>query len=398
MSGVLHEETSLKEKPAGNKFRFLLPLVILAAALALWIFTIHRNILSSYRYFLSYAIKKQQASVSRMPPPATMSSQATTTTPQLRIGIIISADPMRQKEYAIPISTVQCYGLKHGYHVLVLDPQNASHWVGDDERCKKCRGFFFARICVTAHILHNYDYLVHLDGDTGVVNPDIRIEEFLKPRDFDILYEERFYNGEIAAGIYIVRNSNFSHHYLREWAAYDDRLPNVVWNNADNGILHIHLLRTLFPNDGDGRNMTKHCYSLYEMADTLETYDQYVGCVTGYLAKRRTGTSPIRIQRRGHGLARDLGTVQGKVSDVDLFVHAVKEKQAKKLYAGPAQCLTREAARSWEPDIRPGFKVTIAVMKKLLIQDDPKTKAGRPYSLAEPASIGNCWPNCTDRW
>ena len=395
---VINNDVSLKETHAGagKKFRLqlLLPLVILVTASTFRIITIHRKMKG---YSLSY-VSTNETSFSRISPTATMFPPTTTIPQRKNIGIIISADSIRQNEYAIPISTVQCYGLKHGYHVLVLDPLNSSHWVGDD-RCQRFQSLLFARICVTAHILHKYDYLIHLDGDTGVVNPNIRIEDFLTPRDdFDILFEERFHSGEIAAGNYLVKNSNFSHHFLREWADYDGRLPTVAWNNGDNGILHIHLLRTLFPNDEDGRNRTMQCYSLYERADTLEIYDEYVGCVTGYLAKRRTGTSPIRIQRRGHGLARDLWTVQRKVSDVDLFVHAIKEKQAKNFYAGPAQCLTREEAHSWEPDIRPGFKVTIAVMKKLIIEDDPKTKAGRPYSLAEPAYIGHCWPNCTDRW
>lgn len=59
---------------------------------------------------------------------------------------------------------------------------------------------------MVAQHLGNYDYLLFLDADMGVVNPQRRIEEFIDNR-FDVTLYDRFYNAEIVAGAYLLKNS-----------------------------------------------------------------------------------------------------------------------------------------------------------------------------------------------
>ena len=65
----------------------------------------------------------------------------------------------------------------------------------------------FQRHCVTRKLLHDnphIPYLLFLDADMGVVNPNHTIEEYLYP-NYDIIFYERIMNYEVAAGSYIVR-------------------------------------------------------------------------------------------------------------------------------------------------------------------------------------------------
>ena len=52
--------------------------------------------------------------------------------------------------------------------------------------------------------MNNYDYVVFVDSDMGVINPNRSIEEFLID-DKHLIFYNRIFNIEVAAGGYIAK-------------------------------------------------------------------------------------------------------------------------------------------------------------------------------------------------
>ncbi|KAE9420604.1 hypothetical protein Angca_001921, partial [Angiostrongylus cantonensis] len=72
------------------------------------------------------------------------------------------------------------------------------------------------------------------------------IEEIVDP-NVEIIFYERFFNWEVAAGSYLVRNSDWSQSFLegkflsRCFADYEFRLPKS-FHATDNGAIHVRAL------------------------------------------------------------------------------------------------------------------------------------------------------------
>uniref|UniRef100_A0A914C4Y6 Uncharacterized protein n=1 Tax=Acrobeloides nanus TaxID=290746 RepID=A0A914C4Y6_9BILA len=114
-----------------------------------------------------------------------------------------------------------------------------------------------------------------LDADTGVINPNHCIEEWIDDR-VNIIFYERFHNFEVMAGNYLVKNTEFSRNFLMKWAEYQYLHPRSSWHNSDNGALHIHILKTL---RGGANTEINACESIWQKSKSYQTYWAYVTCV-----------------------------------------------------------------------------------------------------------------------
>ncbi|KAK6032484.1 hypothetical protein OSTOST_01341, partial [Ostertagia ostertagi] len=99
---------------------------------------------------------------------------------------------------------------------------------------------YLRRHCVVAHVLPNYHTILYIDADMGVVNPKKRIEEYVDD-NVEISFFDRFYNWEVAAGSYIVKNTTWTQKFLKGFADYEYRLP-AHYHGTDNGALHVSLI------------------------------------------------------------------------------------------------------------------------------------------------------------
>lgn len=236
--------------------------------------------------------------------------------PENRIAIVmVVTKETRPETYDIAIQTVRCYCKMHNYEfVLAVDSDfNCSH-----------KDKFFRRHCAAAKILPLFDAILFLDADIGIVNPDRKIENFMKG-GIDITFYDRFYNWEVMAGSYIAKNTQYSVDLLNEFADFEFKLPKS-FHGTDNGALHIFLAEKLFPHAKTETNICKKVYNKSDSFDDLFTYEACVRAIFG----AGTDFGKVRILRKGSGWARD-GWLTSMLwhPEIDFMFHGWKTNQLR---------------------------------------------------------------------
>uniref|UniRef100_A0A0M3I568 Nucleotid_trans domain-containing protein n=1 Tax=Ascaris lumbricoides TaxID=6252 RepID=A0A0M3I568_ASCLU len=316
--------------------------------------------------------------------------------------------------YRVAQKTLQCYLRSVNYKFLLVD-------LDTDKRVnKECKHdqLFFKKHCAASVYLEDTDWMLVLDADTGVVNPNHCIEEWIDER-VDVIFYERFFNWEIASGNYLVssttlmstelayhrsaqvRNTPFAKSFLRRWADWQFIQP-PNWNGADNGVLQMHILQTVLSN---AKQEIKNCDTIWRMGRDYETYMAFVTCVKIYLGATRIWPGKIRILRRAHGWVRDGFLTTDRWSDRDFMLHGWKQQEIGiQGWKSPFfemidenECGQNLNGWHWRNESHVSdeeIKRVLSEAENGLARNFPKEAIVIPY-LSQP-DIAECFPNCDD--
>ncbi|KAK6102957.1 hypothetical protein QQG55_10560 [Brugia pahangi] len=159
---------------------------------------------------------------------------------EIKLAVLtILKDFTNINDYQLAMETFECYCIYQRYEWVIID-------ISQNDTLKLLcpqNEFFFQRHCVTAQFLQendNFDYVLFIDSDMGVINPKKRIEEYIMD-DKDIIFYNRIWNFEVMAGSYLAKNTKFVINFLRMWANYNYRLPHS-FHGSDNAAIHTVLL------------------------------------------------------------------------------------------------------------------------------------------------------------
>ncbi|TKR82528.1 hypothetical protein L596_016240 [Steinernema carpocapsae] len=298
--------------------------------------------------------------------------------------------------YKVAQDSLHCYLKGVNYTTAFVD---LDHDKRVKENCPHDQ-LFFKKHCAASVYLQDADWMLVLDADTAVVNPNHCIEEWIDDR-VDLVFYERFFNWEIASGNYLVKNTEFARTFLRKWADWQYIQPSN-WNGADNGVLQIHILQTVLP---DAVEEIKACDAIWHKGTDYDTYMAYVTCVKVTLGANRLYPGKIRIHRRAHGWVRDGFLTGDNFCDNDFMLHGWKlqaielegwNSPFRKMF-NVSECGT--GYLGW--NYRPGYKITPDEVRKRLAAFEasagntfPKNAQVFPY-LTQP-DVGNCYPKCDD--
>ncbi|GMT20787.1 hypothetical protein PFISCL1PPCAC_12084 [Pristionchus fissidentatus] len=143
---------------------------------------------------------------------------------------------------------------------------------------------FFRRHCNVHRFMKEQvledSWLLFIDGDVGVVNPDALIENYLEP-GYEIYLFDRFWNWEYAALSYLVKNNERGRAWVNGFATFEFQLPHSH-HGTDNGALHPFMMFYLVPetrNETTRSRMSSLCLSIWNRSTSWDDVFSMEACV-----------------------------------------------------------------------------------------------------------------------
>ncbi len=115
----------------------------------------------------------------------------------------------------------ESYAFRHGYKYItdesVYDPK---------------RPFAWSKIPLIQKYLPHYDFIVWMDADVLIMNPEIRLETFIdmmKPDAFMFLAHDL---NNLNTGVFVIRNCSLAHDFLADVWNKTEYLNHIWWEQA----------------------------------------------------------------------------------------------------------------------------------------------------------------------
>ncbi|CAI2321852.1 unnamed protein product [Caenorhabditis sp. 36 PRJEB53466] len=232
----------------------------------------------------------------------------------ITVAMVVGDVATAERDYGTALNSMRCYCRMQNYKFELVED-----W--DYQNVCRQRDFMFRRHCIVAHLLRDTDWLVFLDADVAVVNPKVRIEEYID-LNYDLTFYDRFVNWEVAAGSYIVRNTPWARDFLLKFANFEEHLPDS-FHGTDNGALHVFLQQTFYPQLSDEAHV---CLSVWERADSFQDLFTFEACIRTVMGDVHE-FDKARILKKGTGWVRDIWLADSKWSpDRDFMLHGLKDE------------------------------------------------------------------------
>uniref|UniRef100_A0A9J2PYZ2 Nucleotide-diphospho-sugar transferase domain-containing protein n=1 Tax=Ascaris lumbricoides TaxID=6252 RepID=A0A9J2PYZ2_ASCLU len=262
--------------------------------------------------------------------------------------ISVLKDRQNYEEYRLAQESFKCYAIYHKYPWVVVD-------LSTNETLRRLcpqKDFMFARHCVVAHKMDDISehWILFIDADMGVINPNHLIEEWIDV-DVDLIFYDRIFNFEIMAGSYLVRNSDYGRKFLNYWANYEYRLPSS-FHGSDNGAIHVPfqdlflcllslarferiskfqsnpLLSNVFMElmVPQKVNERRRCEKVWNASKSFDDLFVYEACAREVLGRVNKWPGKARVLKKGTAWSRDTWLTNSMWCEKDFVLHGWQKR------------------------------------------------------------------------
>ncbi|GMR56767.1 hypothetical protein PMAYCL1PPCAC_26962, partial [Pristionchus mayeri] len=179
--------------------------------------------------------------------------------------------------------SVKCYSALHGYALSI-------EYDDKFEECAVHKDKFFRRHCHIHRLMiteiSEGDWMLFLDSDVGVVNPNRLVEEYIE-EGYEIYLFDRFYNWEYAAQ-YMVKNNERGRDWVKQFAMFEFKLPHS-FHGTDNGALHPLMLNYLVAEASDPKRRSRLvdvCLSIWNSCSSYDDLFSMQACTRMVIGER----------------------------------------------------------------------------------------------------------------